>query len=57
VMHKSEPQPGPAGQWLIERLVTSSRDAEAHIVHQAATLTDSKRRRQAPRRVTGLRNK
>ena len=57
VMHKSETQPGPAGQWLIERLVTSSRDAEAHIIPQAATPANVKRHRRAPRRVAGLRNK
>jgi len=54
VMHKSETQPGPAGQWLIERLVASSRDAKAHIVPQAATPTSIKRHRQAPRRVARL---
>ena len=56
VMHKSETQPGPAGQWLIERLVASSRGAKAPIVGRAVTPTNSKRRRQGPRRAAGLRN-
>jgi DNA-binding transcriptional LysR family regulator len=54
VMHKSETQPGPAGQWLIERLMASSRGAGAHIVPQAAEPTNVKRHRQVPRRAARL---
>lgn len=53
-VHKIETPPGPAGRWLIERLVTVSRGTGAHIVPQAATPADVKRHRRAPRRVARL---
>jgi DNA-binding transcriptional LysR family regulator len=37
VVHKADTPPGPAGRWLIERLVTLSAEAEAHSVQDAAT--------------------
>jgi DNA-binding transcriptional LysR family regulator len=57
VVHKIETPPGPAGRWLIERLVTLSAEAQTHIVPEAARPTNVKRHRikgdrQAPRRAT-----
>ena len=47
VVHKADTPPGPAGRWLIERLVTLSGEAEAHSLDKAAKPARGKRRRQA----------
>jgi DNA-binding transcriptional LysR family regulator len=39
VVHKADAPPGPAGRWLIERLVTLSAAAEAHGVYEAGNPT------------------
>jgi len=57
VAHKIETPPGPAGRWLIERLVALSSVAETHIVPEAAKPADVKRHRQAPRRAVRSRTK
>src|SRR3984893_8570435 len=57
VVHKIETPPGPAGRWLIERLVALSSGAGTHIVPEAATPTNIKRHRQAPRRAVRSRTK
>ena len=57
VVHKVESPPGPAGRWLIERLVASSRRAGTHIIPEGADPTDAKRQRQASRRVARSRTK
>jgi DNA-binding transcriptional LysR family regulator len=47
VVHKVETPPGPAGRWLIERLVAISSGAGTDIVPpEAAKPTNVKRRRQ-----------
>jgi hypothetical protein len=50
VAHKIETPPGPAGRWIIERLVALS-FGEAHRVPEATKRTDVKRDHQAPRKV------
>ena len=57
VAHKIETPPGPAGRWIIERLVALSSKAGTHIDLEAATSTNVKRHRQAPRRAARLRTK
>jgi len=57
VAHKIETPPGPAGRWLINRLVTSSAGAGAHTVPAAAKSTNAKRHRQEPRRAVRSRTK
>jgi DNA-binding transcriptional LysR family regulator len=57
VVHKIETPPGPAGRWLIERLVVLSAEAGAHIVPEAATSTNVKRSRHAPKRAARSRSK
>jgi hypothetical protein len=53
VAHKIEMPPGPAGRWLIQRLVALSSGPETHIVPEAAKTTNAKRHRQAPGRAAG----
>ena len=57
VVHKIETPPGPAGRWIIERLVALSSEAGTHIDLEAATPTNVKRQRQAPKRVVRSRTK
>ena len=57
VVHKIETPPGPAGRWLIERLVALSFEAGTHIDLEAATPTNVKRQRQSPRRAVRSRTK
>jgi DNA-binding transcriptional LysR family regulator len=57
VMHKVDTPPGPAGRWLIERLLASSAGAGAHTVPEAAAPTNVKSRRRASRRVARGRTK
>ncbi len=45
VVHKADTPPGPAGRWLIERLVTLTAEAESHTAHEAAKPVTAKRRR------------
>jgi DNA-binding transcriptional LysR family regulator len=56
VVHKIETPPGPAGRWLIERLVALSPEAKADIP-ETAMPTDIKRHRQAPRKAAPSRTK
>ena len=57
VVHKIETPPGPAGRWIIERLVALSSEAGTHIDLEAATPTNVKRQRQAPARAVRARAK
>jgi DNA-binding transcriptional LysR family regulator len=57
VVHKIETPPGPAGRWLIDRLVVLSAGAAAHTLPEAPKSTNVKRHRQAPRRAARLRTK
>jgi DNA-binding transcriptional LysR family regulator len=57
VAHKIETPPGPAGRWLIDRLVASSAGVGAHTVPAAAKSTNVKRHRQEPRRAVRSRTK
>ena len=57
VAHKIETPPGPAGRWLIERLVALSSKTGTHIVPEAAKPTNVKRHRQATRRAVRSRTK
>ena len=57
VVHKIETPPGPAGRWLIERLVALSAEIETHIVPEAAKSTNPKKHRQVPRRAVRSRTK
>jgi DNA-binding transcriptional LysR family regulator len=50
VVHKIESPPGPAGRWLVERLVALSSGAGMQIVPGAVKTTNVKRNRQATRR-------
>jgi DNA-binding transcriptional LysR family regulator len=54
VMHKVDTPPGPAGRWLIERLVALSAGSRGHTVAEAAAPADVKRHRHAPRRIARL---
>ncbi|HWF95302.1 MAG TPA: LysR family transcriptional regulator [Xanthobacteraceae bacterium] len=57
VVHKADTPPGPAGRWLIERLVTSSAEVQAQIHHEAVKPAKAKRRRRSPRRRARSRTK
>jgi DNA-binding transcriptional LysR family regulator len=57
VAHKIETPPGPAGRWLIDRLVASSAGVGAHTVPATAKSTNVKRHRQEPRRAVRSRTK
>src|SRR3984893_13433463 len=57
VVHKIETPPGPAGRWLIERLVALSSGAGTHIGPEAAKPTNAKRHRQVPRRAVRSRTR
>jgi hypothetical protein len=57
VAHKIETPPGPAGRWLIDRLVVLSAGAGAHTFPEAAKSTNAKKDRQAPRRAVRSRTK
>jgi DNA-binding transcriptional LysR family regulator len=57
VVHKIETPPGPAGRWLIERLVELSSGAERHIVREPAKPTNVKRHRLASRSAVRSRTK
>ena len=57
VVHKIETPPGPAGRWLIDRLVALSAGAGTHTVPEAAKPTNVRRHRQAPRAAVRTRTK
>jgi hypothetical protein len=56
VAHKIDTPPGPAGRWLIERLVELSAGAGAHTIAEDAKPTSPKRH-QLPRRAVRSRTK
>ena len=47
VVHKPDTPPGPAGRWLIERLVTLSDESEVRVPDEAAKPAKGKRHRRA----------